>query len=111
MKIHVEERDKATIMRLEGKLTTGSGDISLRQAIKEQLDQGKSGILIDMSHIKNIDSGGIGEMVSSYTTVKNRGAALKLLNMPERAMAIFQMTQLITVFEVYESEQEALDSF
>ncbi|HPR64329.1 MAG TPA: STAS domain-containing protein [Thermoanaerobaculia bacterium] len=111
MKIRIEEQGNVSVIRLDGKLTTGSGDVSLRQTIKDLLDKDRKSILIDMARVKNIDSGGIGEMVSSYTTAKNRGAALKLLNMPERAMAIFHMTQLITVFEVYEDEKEALTSF
>ena len=111
MKIHVEEQGNVDIIHIEGKMTTGSGDISLRQSIKDLLDQDKKQLIIDLSKLKYIDSGGIGEMVSSYTTTKNRGATLKLANMSDKVMGIFQMTQLITVFEVYNSVKEAVDSF
>lgn len=111
MKIQVDERDNVSIIRLDGRLSTGSGDVSLRQEIRNLLDAGNKAILLDLKHVKSIDSGGVGELVSSFTTSRNAGASLKLLHLPEKVLAVFQMTQLITVFETYNEEEEAIRSF
>ena len=99
------------IIKLEGKITIGSGDQQLREVIAEALANGKTKILLDMSGVTTIDSSGIGELVGSYTTVTNRGGKLKLLHLPAKLNELLHVTQLITVFEVYESEAEALASF
>jgi anti-sigma B factor antagonist len=99
------------IIKLEGKITIGSGDQQLREVINGALSAGKTKILLDMSAVTTIDSSGIGELVGSYTTVTNRGGKLKLLHLPAKLNELLHVTQLITVFEVYESEAEALASF
>jgi anti-anti-sigma factor len=99
------------IIKLEGKITIGSGDQQLREVIAEALANGKTKILLDMSGVTTIDSSGIGELVGSYTTVTNRGGKLKLLHLPAKLNELLHVTQLITVFEVYESEAEGLASF
>ena len=99
------------IIKLEGKITIGSGDQQHREVIAEALANGKTKILLDMSGVTTIDSSGIGELVGSYTTVTNRGGKLKLLHLPAKLNELLHVTQLITVFEVYESEAEALASF
>lgn len=99
------------IIELQGKITIGSGDSQLRDTISQKLTEGKDRILLDMSGVTTIDSSGIGELVGSYTTVTNRGGKLKLLHLPPKVTDLLQVTQLITVFEVYENEQEAISSF
>jgi anti-anti-sigma factor len=99
------------IIKLDGKITIGSGDQQLREIITNALNQGKNKILLDMSGVTTIDSSGIGELVGSYTTVTNRGGKLKLLHLPAKLNELLHVTQLITVFEVYDSEAEALASF
>lgn len=99
------------IIKLEGKITIGSGDQQLRDIISEALVAGKSKLLLDMSGVTTIDSSGIGELVGSYTTATNRGGKLKLLHLPAKLNELLHVTQLITVFEVYEDEKEAVDSF
>ena len=99
------------IIGLSGKITIGSGDTQLRDVIMNALSQGKTNILLDLSKVTTIDSSGIGELVGSYTTVTNRGGKLKLLHLPAKLNELLHVTQLITVFEVYEDEQEALKSF
>lgn len=99
------------IIELQGKITIGAGDSQLRDTITQKLSEGKDKILLDMSGVTTIDSSGIGELVGSYTTVANRGGKLKLLHLPPKVTDLLQVTQLITVFEVYENEQEAVSSF
>ena len=99
------------IISLQGKITIGSGDTQLRDVIVKALDEGNNKILLDMKGVTTIDSSGIGELVGSYTTVTNRGGRLKLYHLPTKVNDLLHVTQLITVFEVYEDEQEALKSF
>ncbi|MEO6259679.1 MAG: STAS domain-containing protein, partial [Thermoanaerobaculia bacterium] len=96
---------------LDGKITIGAGDSQLREVIGNALTAGKTNLLLDMSGVTTIDSSGIGELVGSYTTVTNRGGKLKLLHLPAKLNELLHVTQLITVFEVYENEPEALASF
>jgi len=99
------------IIKLEGKITIGSGDSQLREVIGNAMSNPNPKILLDMSGVTTIDSSGIGELVGSYTTVTNRGGKLKLLHLPAKLNELLHVTQLITVFEVYDSESEALSSF
>lgn len=99
------------IIKLDGKLTIGVGDVQLRNAVQQGLDQGKNKILLNMQGLTTIDSSGVGELVSAYTRASNRGAKLKLCNLPPKIQDILTITQLITVFDVYDTEAEALTSF
>ncbi len=99
------------IINLQGKITIGAGDSQLREVITNSLNAGKNNLLLDMSGVTTIDSSGIGELVGSYTTVTNRGGKLKLLHLPAKLNELLHVTQLITVFEVYENEQDALSSY
>ena len=111
MKIEKRERNGVTILELEGKITIGKGDVVLRDAVQQLLAGGVTKMLIHLGQVTTIDSSGVGELVSAFTTVTNRGGKLKLVNLPPKVNDILQITQLITVFEVYDSEDEALASF
>jgi len=111
MKVNVRQREGVTILDLKGKITIGVGDVALREAIHEALNAGATKILVNLADVSTIDSSGVGELVSAYTTVTNRGGKLRLLNLPPKVADILQITQLITVFEVFEDEEEALRSF
>lgn len=111
MKVSVRHNGGVTILEPKGKITIGAGDIALRDSVNEALEAGSQNILVDLSDVSTIDSSGIGEMVSAYTTVTNRGGGLKLLNLPPKVADILQITQLITVFEVHDNEDEAVSSF
>ncbi len=111
MKISTRERDGVVILEPKGKITIGVGDVALRDAVLEQVDGGAEKLLMNMSGVTTMDSSGIGELVSAYTSVKNRGGKLKLLNLPPKINDILQITQLITVFEVFDDEDEAVASF
>ena len=111
MKATSRNVDGVEIISLQGKITIGAGDSQLREVITNAVNNGKNKILLDMSQVTTIDSSGIGELVGSYTTVTNRGGKLKLLHLPAKLNELLHVTQLITVFEVHESEQEAIGSF
>lgn len=111
MKATTRTSDGVEIISLQGKITIGSGDTQLREVITNAVNEGKNRILLDLSGVTTIDSSGIGELVGSYTTVTNRGGKLKLLHLPAKLNELLHVTQLITVFEVYEDEQEAIKSF
>ena len=111
MKATSQTVDGVEIISLQGKITIGSGDTQLREVITNAVNAGKNKILLDLSGVTTIDSSGIGELVGSYTTATNRGGKLKLLHLPAKLNELLHVTQLITVFEVYENEQEALRSF
>jgi anti-sigma B factor antagonist len=111
MKASSRTVDNVAIITLEGKITIGAGDTQLREVITNAVNAGSTNILLDLSKVTTIDSSGIGELVGSYTTVTNRGGKLKLLHLPAKLNELLHVTQLITVFEVYDSEQEAIKSF
>jgi anti-sigma B factor antagonist len=108
MKATTRDVNGIAIIKVDGKITIGAGDQQLRDVIA---NANSKNILLDLSGVTTIDSSGIGELVGSYTTATNKGGKLKLLHLPAKLNELLHVTQLITVFEVYENEQEALDSF
>jgi anti-sigma B factor antagonist len=111
MKSQIRDLANARIIELSGKITIGSGDVKIRELIDESLAAGKTNILLDLAGVSTIDSSGIGEMVACYTTVTKKGGQLKLLRLSPKINDILQVTQLITVFDVFDDEQEAVRSF
>lgn len=113
MSITITERQAGdvTILDLAGKVTIGEGSVILRSKVRSLLDEGKNKILLNLGNVSYVDSSGIGELVSSYTTVRNQQGALKLLNLTEKIQDLLAITKLLTVFEVFEDEGEALASF
>jgi anti-sigma B factor antagonist len=111
MKTSVREVRGVSILDLKGKITIGSGDVQLRETINKLVEDGKKHILINMQEVTTIDSSGIGELVGCYTSVTNKGGKLKLLHLPPKISDVLTVTQLITVFDVYESESEAIASY
>ena len=111
MKTNVRDVQGVAILDLKGKITIGAGDVQLRENINRLVEQGKKNILINMQEVTTIDSSGIGELVGCYTSVTNKGGKLKLLHLPPKITDVLTVTQLITVFDVYESEPEALATY
>jgi len=111
MKIETRHRDGVTILDLKGKITIGVGDVALREAVQGARDAGANNILLNLAKVTTVDSSGVGEMVSVFTSVSNAGGALKLENLPSKVADLLQITQLITVFEVHDNEDEAVASF
>ena len=100
-----------TVLELSGRITLGEGSALLRSTIRELLDEQRLKILVDLGDIIYIDSSGIGELVSAYTTAKNRGGELKLLHLTKKVHDLLQITKLYTVFDVHSDEVTALRSF
>ncbi|MCP4900349.1 MAG: STAS domain-containing protein [bacterium] len=111
MKSEVRDHGNVRLIALTGKITIGGGDVEIRKLINAALEEGKANIVLDLGGVSAIDSSGIGEMVACYTTVAKREGQLKLLRLSPKINDILQVTQLITVFDVFENEEEAFASF
>ena len=111
MAINERKRNDVTILDLKGKITIGAAEEALRDAVHRVLGAGAQKLLLNLQGVTTIDSSGVGELVSSYTSATNRGAKIKLANLPPKINDILTITQLITVFDVYDSEDEAVASF
>jgi anti-sigma B factor antagonist len=100
-----------TILDLSGKITIGEGSVQLREKVRQLLSDGKKKILLNLGDVSYVDSSGIGELVSSYTTTRNQGGQLKLLNLTKKIQDLLSITKLLTVFETFDNERAALDSY
>ena len=111
--LNIRERQAGdvTILDMDGKITIGEGSVSVRSAIRRLLEEGKKKILLNLGGVGYVDSSGIGELVSSYTTTSSKGGQLKLLNLTQKIHDLLTITKLLTVFDVYEDEATALNSF
>jgi anti-sigma B factor antagonist len=111
MKTKIRDVGEVRILDLEGKITIGTGDVELRKQIEDSVAGGRTSILLNFAGVTHIDSSGIGELVGCYTTMTRRGGKMKLLNLTQKITDILHVTQLITVFDVFDNETEALSSF
>ena len=111
--LNISERQAGdvTVLDMSGKITIGEGSVALRTAVRRLLEEGKKRILLNVGGVSYIDSSGIGELVSSYTAINKEAGQLKLLNLTQKIRDLLTITKLLTVFDVYESEAEALNSF
>jgi anti-sigma B factor antagonist len=111
--LEVTERQAGdvTILDMNGSVRMGEGAISLRNSIRGLSDGGKKKILLNLGGVKNIDSSGIGELIANYTTVSRGGGQLKLLNLTDKIQNLLVITKLLTVFDSYDNEADALNSF
>jgi len=100
--------DDVVILDLSGRITMGEGTLILRDQIQKLLNAGDRKFLLNLEDVNYIDSSGLGELVTSFTTVRNQGGLLKLLNLTRRVQDLLQITKLLTVFETFNSEAEAL---
>ena len=111
--MQIEERAVGDVMILDlkGKITSGEGDELLKDKINSLVNQGHSKIVLNLAGVPYIDSAGLGEVVRTYTTVSRQGGSLKLLNLTKRITDLLSITKLLTVFETFESENDAVRSF
>ncbi len=103
--------DGVTIVDLSGRITLGEGSVVLRDTVKDLVGRGSKKILLNLGDVTYIDSSGIGELVSAFTTVRNQGGELKLLNLTKKVHDLLQITKLYTVFDVKDDEAAAISSF
>lgn len=100
-----------TVLDLKGKMTLGEGDEMLRDKVNSLLAAGKKKLLLNLEGVPYIDSAGLGEVVRTYTTVSRQGGSLKLLNLTKRIEDLLSITKLLTVFDTFDSEAEAVQSY
>ncbi len=113
MSIQVTSRQvgDVSVVDVAGRITLGEGASTLRETIRGLVAKGQKKILLNLGDVSYIDSSGIGELVSGFTTVANNGGALKLLSLTKRVQDLLQITKLYTVFDIYDSETSAVASF
>ncbi len=111
--LNITERQAGdvTILDMNGKVTIGEGSVALRSAIRRLLGEGKNKILLNLGSVGYVDSSGIGELVSSFTAVNKEGGTLKLLKLTQKIQDLLAITKLLTVFDVFDEESEALSSY
>ncbi len=105
------ESGGVTLIDVSGRITLGEGSAMVREMVRELLRKGHKKIVLNLADVNYIDSSGIGELVSGYTTVKNQGGELKLLHLTKKVHDLLQITKLFTVFDVHTDEQAAIRSF
>ena len=111
MKLTTHQKSEVTIIDISGKLTLGEGTSSLRTKIRELVEGGSRRIVLNMADVSYMDSSGLGEMIASHTTVTTAGGEMKLLNLAKRVHDLLKLTKLYTVFEAFEDEDSAVNSF
>ena len=111
--LYINERraEDVTILDLKGRERIRGATIALHESIRCLAQEGKTQVLLDLAWVKHIDAGGLGELVSSHVTLGEKGGALKLMHMTESVRELMKITKLLTVFDVYDDEPEALASF
>jgi len=111
--MQIEERvvGDVVMLDLKGKITLGEGDELLKDKVNSLVNQGHKKIVLNLAEVPYIDSAGLGEVVRTYTTVSRQGGSLKLLNLTKRITNLLSITKLLTVFETFDSENEAVRSF
>jgi anti-sigma B factor antagonist len=106
-----KEVDGVTVLSLAGRVTLGEGSSLLRTKIKEALSQGKTRLVLDLAEVGYIDSAGLGTLVAGFTSAQSQGASLKLANLTKRFNEQLHITKLVTVFDVYDTVEDAVKSF
>ena len=111
--MQIEERavGDVVVLDLKGRITLGEGDQLLKDKVNSLVNQGRKRIVLNLAGVPYIDSAGLGEIVGSYTTMSRQGGSLKLLNLTKKITDLLAITKLLTVFDTFESEDEAVRSF
>ncbi|HEX8197223.1 MAG TPA: STAS domain-containing protein [Pyrinomonadaceae bacterium] len=109
--INERQAGDVTVLDMSGRITIGEGSVALRTAIRRLLEEGKKKILLNLGGVGYIDSSGIGELVSSFTAINKEQGQLKLLKLTQKLRDLLAITKLLTVFDTYDDEQEALNSY
>ena len=111
LSIASREVDGVTVLDLSGRITLGEGSVVLREAVRDLIGKGSKRILLNLGNVNYIDSSGLGELVSAFTTAKNQSIDVKLLNLTKKVHDLLQLTKLVTVFDIYDDEASAIASF
>jgi len=111
VKINVRETPTAMILEVAGRITLGSPGRSIQDRVRELLDGRHKNIILDLGGVISLDSSGLGQLITSYTTTVSRGGEMKLINLNKRVSDLMQITKLNTIFSIYMDEATALESF
>ena len=111
MEISERNNGKVTVLDLSGKITLGEGDVLLKDKLYSLLNQGRKDVLLNLENVQYVDSAGLGAIVAAYTTMTRDGGSLKLANITKKMQDLLSITKLLTVFETFDSEDEALRSY
>ena len=111
LQIHEREREGVVILDLEGRITAGEEAGLLRETLRRLAETGRRGVILNLAEVDYIDSTGLGALVMGYTTVRKAGGTLKLLNLSRRNIELIVFTKLETVFEIFDDELDAVNSF
>ncbi len=111
VKLSTRQVGDVSVVDVAGRITLGEGSSALRDLLKDMVGKGQKKILLNLGEVSYIDSSGIGELVSAFTTIANQGGQLKLLNLAKRVKDLLQITKLYTVFDVHDDEAGAIRSF
>lgn len=111
MKASSRQVNGVTVVDMMGRITLGEGSVVLRDTIRDLLGRGEKKILLNLGNVTYIDSSGIGELVSAFTSVRNQGGELKLLNLTKKVHDLLQITKLYTVFDIKDDETAAVGAF
>ena len=111
MQIDQRAVEGVIVLDVKGKITLGEGDELLKDKVNSLVNQGHKKIVLNLAEVPYIDSAGLGEIVRTYTTVSRQGGSLKLLNLTKRITDLLAITKLLTVFETYDTEADAVRSF
>ncbi len=111
VKLNTRQVGDVSVLDVAGRITLGEGSSALRDSIRDLVAKGQKKILLNLGEVSYIDSSGIGELVSGFTSVTNSGGQLKLLSLTKRVKDLLQITKLYTVFDVHETEANAIRSF
>lgn len=111
LKINERQSGNVTVLDMEGRITIGEGSVTLRNEIRRLVGEGKKNLVLNLGGVGYLDSSGIGELVSSFTAVGKEGGTLKLLNLTQKIQDLLAITKLLTVFDTFENEADAVGSF
>jgi anti-sigma B factor antagonist len=111
MQTATRQTGDVSIVDVSGRITLGEGNVMLREIVRELVEKGNNKILLNLHDVGYVDSSGVGELVKTYTTVRNQGGQLKLLNPSKRVSDLLQMTRLASVFDIQADEASAVQSF
>jgi anti-sigma B factor antagonist len=111
LKMTNREVDGVAVVALEGRIVLGEESNALREKVKGMIGEGKKKVVLNMQNVTFIDSAGLGTLVASHHSAKSQGASLKLAHLGSKFQEVLQITKLLTVFDVYNSEAEAVASF
>jgi len=110
-RVNIRHVKGITFLETSGRITLGEGAVTLRDAIQDALDTGTKKLVLDLSSVSYMDSSGVGELTTAYTSARDNGCDLKLLGLTKKIDDLMQITKLATLFDVYGTEQQALSSF